>query len=682
MFLFALAQAAVAAAPAAVTTPIATPPVAPTAAQEGVTTYGPDFFAAMRPANALEMVQRLPGFSLDVGDSVRGYEGAAGNVLVDGQRPTSKTDSLDEYLKRIPAAAVARIDVIRGGAPGIDMQGKSVLANVVRKDGGAFHGLFALADSVVYDGRNEVAVRLEGSGKVGAHAWEGALFAGRNHDDGSGDGPLSRRDPAGAQLIAGDIHSQGGATNVVGTGAVESPLAGGKLRLNGRVSWNRYHYDETDFIQVPNVHDEHERDLETTLSTELGARYHKPLGPRTNLELVALRQDKDEKTPAIFTAPGDMEDFQLHSRTAETIGRGVLRFKQSSKLSWEAGAEGADNTLTSHTRFTLNGALVPLPAANVHVEEKRGEAFAKAVWRPFGDVTLEGSLRQEGSKITSSGDVELEKSLYFTKPRALITWAPSKDTQVRLSFERVVGQLDFGAFVASQALSVGVVTAGNPNLEPETAWVSELALEQHFWGEGAIVATVRHSQLSDVVDRAPIFLPGGGAFDAPANIGDGTKDELILNLTAPLDRLKLKGAQLRFTGTWRRSEVTDPTTRQTRGITQLRPFEWEAHFIQDLPAHKMSYGVDVCCARTETTYRFDEIDVRNLNNFVSPFWEWKPRPDLAFRVELDYALHFSYRRTLYEYAGPRDVAPLSYIEHRDPQFGKVLYLRLRKTFGG
>ena len=679
MFLFALAQAAIAAAPAVAVAPPATPPVA---AQEGVTSYGPEFFTAMRPANALEMVQRLPGFSLDVGDTVRGYEGAAGNVLVDGQRPTSKTDSLDEYLRRIPAAAVARIDIIRGGAPGIDMQGKSVLANVVRKDGGAFHGLFAFADNFDYDGRNEPAVRLEGSGKVGPHSWEAGIFAGRNHDDGSGDGPLSRRDPTGAQLVGGNIHSQGGATNVVGTGAVESPVAGGKLRLNGRISWNRYHYDETDFIQIPNVHDEHERDLDTTLQTEFGARYQKPLGPRTNLELVGLRQDSDEKAPAAFTAPGDVENFQLHSRTAETIARGVLRFQQSSKLSWEVGAEGADNTLTSHTSFTQNGALVPLPAANVHVEEKRWEAFGKAVWRPLSTLTVEGSLRQEGSEITSSGDVVLEKKLYFTKPRALITWAPTKDTQVRLSFERAVGQLDFGAFVASQSLSAGVLTAGNPNLEPETAWVSELALEQHFWGDGAIVATVRHSQISDVVDRAPVFLPGGAAFDAPANIGDGTKDEFILNLTAPLDRLKLKGAQLRFTGTWRRSEVTDPTTGETRGITRLRPFEWEGHFIQDLPAHKMSYGVDICCARTETTYRFDEIDVRNLNNFVSPFVEWKPRPDLAFRAEVDYLFHFSYRRTLYEYAGPRDVAPLSYIEHRDPQFGKVLYLRVRKTFGG
>jgi outer membrane receptor protein involved in Fe transport len=667
MMLWALAQAAA----------VATAPAPVVQEAQGVTSYGPEFFATMRPANALEMVQRLPGFTLDTGSSVRGYEGAAGNVLVDGHRPTSKTDSLDEYLKRIPAAAVARVDVIRGGAPGIDMQGKAVIANVVRKDGGAFHGLFAFAQNFDYDGRTEPAVRLEGSGKLLGYDWEGALFAGRNHDDGSGDGPLRRLSPTGATLIAGDIHSQGGSTNLTGTLAVEHPLAGGRLRLNGRVSWSRYHYDETDFIHYPDVHQEHERDLDTSLQTEFGVRYEKALSPRTHLELLALRQDKHEPTPGSFTAPNDVEDFQLDSRTSETIGRAVLRFQQKRSLSWELGGEGAYNDLTSKTSFTVNGVGVPLPAANVHVDEKRFEVFGKAVWRPLKTLTLETGVRQEGSQIESSGDVTLSKELFFTKPRVLLTWAPSDDTQVRASYERVVGQLDFTAFVASQSLAAGVITAGNPNLEPEQAWVSQLDLEQHFLTSGAVVLTLRHSQIKDVVDRAPF-----GNFDAPANIGDGTKDELILNLTTPLDRIGIKGGQLRGTWTWRRSEVTDPTTHETRPITRLRPYEFELHYVQDLPQWKLSYGVDVCCARTETTFRFNAIDIRDLTNFVSPFVEWKPRPDLQFRVEWDYASYFSYTRTLYQYAGPRGSAPLAYIEHRDPQFGSVFYFRVRKTFGG
>jgi hypothetical protein len=57
---------------------------------------------------------------------VRGFEGAAGDVLIDGELPTSKSDDLESVLRRIPASQVARIDLIRGGAPGIDMHGKVV----------------------------------------------------------------------------------------------------------------------------------------------------------------------------------------------------------------------------------------------------------------------------------------------------------------------------------------------------------------------------------------------------------------------------------------------------------------------------------------------------------------------------------------------------------------------------
>ena len=120
-FLLALAQAA---APAAA--PATTP-------QQGLTSYPAAYFAGATTGTALDMVNRLPDFVLDTGSSVRGFEGAAGNVLVNGERPASKSDALDAILQRIPAAKVERIDVVRGGAPGIDMQGKTVIANLVLK---------------------------------------------------------------------------------------------------------------------------------------------------------------------------------------------------------------------------------------------------------------------------------------------------------------------------------------------------------------------------------------------------------------------------------------------------------------------------------------------------------------------------------------------------------------------
>src|SRR5947209_14550435 len=125
--------AMIAAAPAAA----GQPPGSVAAPATGVISYPADYFAPLRPDTAYDMVVRLPGFTLDDGSAVRGFGGAAGNVLIDGQRPTSKTDDLVSILKRLQAAQVARIDLIRGATPGIDMQGKTLVANVVlRKTGG------------------------------------------------------------------------------------------------------------------------------------------------------------------------------------------------------------------------------------------------------------------------------------------------------------------------------------------------------------------------------------------------------------------------------------------------------------------------------------------------------------------------------------------------------------------
>ena len=109
-------------------------PVSPVAdaARQGVLVFETAFFADARPDTALDMIARLPGFAFESGDSgTRGLAGTAGNVLIDGARPSTKSDSLDQILRRISAAGVARVELIRGGAPGIDMQGRSVVANVV-----------------------------------------------------------------------------------------------------------------------------------------------------------------------------------------------------------------------------------------------------------------------------------------------------------------------------------------------------------------------------------------------------------------------------------------------------------------------------------------------------------------------------------------------------------------------
>ncbi|MCZ9336026.1 hypothetical protein, partial [Klebsiella pneumoniae] len=77
----AAAAALMLAAPPALAQTAAPAPAAADGGQ-GVLTFTPDFFAAQRPNTALDMVQRIPGFSVQDGDGSRGFEGAVGNVLV------------------------------------------------------------------------------------------------------------------------------------------------------------------------------------------------------------------------------------------------------------------------------------------------------------------------------------------------------------------------------------------------------------------------------------------------------------------------------------------------------------------------------------------------------------------------------------------------------------------------
>jgi outer membrane receptor protein involved in Fe transport len=665
-----LAQAAVVAAPAP----------AP-AAQQGVMGYPAAFFAQYQPANAAEMVQRIPGFTFDGGSGVRGYEGSAGNVLIDGQRPTTKTDDLDQILRRIPAGAVERIDVIRGGAPGIDMQGKTVIANVIKKAGGGARLLVAVSDNNTEDGRSLLASRIEASGSWGPRKWEVASFVGKGIDDGFGDGPGVRIDSLG-RVTPVRIQGEGDVLQGQLTGGFETPLVGGKLKLNGRVFRDKYKGEEIDRVGGAAPATESEVDYFRTRESEIGANFSRAFGPKTSLELVGLRTDRERPILSDFR-DGDTSTFDLDRDSSETIARAVGKYRFNQRLSFEVGAETAINKLDSATRLALNGQVIALPAANVQVDENRKEAFLKSAWRPSDAWTVDASLRYEHSRIASDGDVVLEKTLQYLKPRLAVTWGATKSTQVRVRLEREVGQLNFNDFVASASLnSASGVTAGNPDLNPEQAWVGEAAVEQRFWGAASVTLTVRHFELKDAVDRGPVTALDGSIFDRPANIGDGTKDEVAVEYTLPLDRLGLKGAILKGEATRRWSRVTDPTTGRKREISGLHPADWNLNFTQDLPSLKLSYGADAFGGWRESYYRFNLIQTTKLRTFVKPFVEWRPRPDLNLRIELPNITARDLHRTVYSYSGPRSQGGAATIDDRTYHPGRMFYFRIRKTFGG
>ncbi|MEO8927446.1 MAG: TonB-dependent receptor [Caulobacteraceae bacterium] len=664
-------------------------PQASAEASKAVTSYPPAFFAAAQPTTALDMVALLPGFTFDRGDNVRGFGGAAGNVLIDGARPASKDDGLDQILKRIPASSVLRIDVIRGGAPGIDMQGKTVLANVVRRTDGGAKLTVSASGTRAYDGRLVGAFKVEGAARSGAADYEGSLLIGDGFDDGAGDGPRTRADAAGNILFTAAEVQKAIGHNYKATAAVEAPFMGGKLRINGSISLNPYD-STTDDALTPPPGQEFDHYRENRDTAEVGARFERALGPRTNLEVFLLQQlGRDPVTDdfmsdaaaAAITGDDRSDLFTLRKTTSESIARASVKYDASKRLSFQFGGEGDFNWVRDQTTFIQNGAPVALPAANVQVTEARGEAFGTATWQARPNLTLEAGLRVEASRIAATGDVVSARTLIYPKPRAVVTWSPDAADQLRLRVEREVGQLNFDDFSAQSAnLNTGTVHAGNPNLDPQQDWVVEAAYERHFWGAGDVTVTARHFALTDVVDRVPILDPAG-AFDAPGNIGSGTKDEVAFTLTLPTDALGLKRGLLTGQATLRRSSVIDPTVGLTRPISGLHPNDWEIHFTQGLPRWKSIWGFDIFGQWRETYYRFDEIDTDKLKTYVILFAEYKPRPDLSFRAELDNAGGRGFEHAREVFLGPRNMNGLAYTDVRDLHTGRFVYFRILKMFG-
>lgn len=651
------------------------------AADTNVIAYPAAFFAESRPTNAFDMIQRLPGFQLEGGDQVRGFAGSGGNVLINGQRPTSKSVMLELQLRRIPANTVERIELIRGGAPGIDMMGQTLVANIIRSTNTVSTTAVTLGFRPYTNGWIGPRGGIEWSQRTGALSLEGqASIEFRNSFQEGGDGERLIFNPNGSLREAADFKSVRRGPAIAVNGAAELEKGADIFRLN--VGFNRtdeegydrfLRYDPAGrFLGQQYLTDDLLRD-----TWEVGGDYEHLFANGISARALALQTLRFEDVVEDSQQPGLTQTSDRSQKSGESIVRGTLSAQPVASLNLEGGVEGVFNFLDATSAVTRNGAPVILPNANLRVEERRGEAFATSTWKPSQRLTIETGLRLEASRISSTGDTANSRSFFFPKPRLLISYSPSTLlNQVRLRVERTVGQLTFTDFVASAELATGTATAGNAELEPERAWVFEATLERRFWGRGALVLTATHEEVQAVVDRVPI----NGTFDAPGNIGDGRRDAIGANLTLPLDRLGIRGARLTSAVTWRWSQVTDPVTGRERRISNERFANGNVRFTHDLARLRSTYGFEILMFGTpQTQYRINELRKNSDDSYLYAYWDYKPDPTWSIRAEGRLLSGKEFRRYRTRYAGSRALGVVSEVEAFKYTLDPYLSLYVRKV---
>lgn len=655
---------------------------------EGVceTTYDPAFFARYAPTSALDMVENLPGFTLQGGDEeTRGFGGAAGNILINSQRISAKSDSPENLLQRIPADDVEAIVLIRGQAGGLDLQGQSLVANVLRKTSG-FSGTWT-GGVRFYDPVNEPRPNGELSISVsrGRLQFNGSVEARRFQRLRAQDERVEAADGSVLEIRDEVFDINGKVVNLSSTTTLQ--LEKTRLQLNAAFGIDDNDGGETSErtpvgAATTTLFQGSDQDSD---EFEIGLDIERIVSEDVKIKGIAIvrREDRDEAESLVRQGldGGDVTDTETDSVTAniERIGRLEVDYGGFDGHLIEVAVEGAVNRLESafELRRLEDGILVPqdVPGAETDVEEERVDLRLADTFR-IGAISMEAALGAEWSTIEQTGDFTERRSFNFLKPSLIASFAPDATTQWRMRALRQVGQLDFSDFVSAADLGDVELSLGNPNLSPETTVTFDLTYEKRFGQIAAVSITAFHDWIDDVVDLVPLQ----GILEVPGNIGNGTRSGFSTDLTLPLDMLRLSGGRLDVSARWQQSDVKDPLTGDDRPLSSEAPFTATVGLRQDLPERKLAWGINMVIDNDQPEFGLDEQITQGHRIDADVFVESRAFDRVRIRMGMDNVRNDGRARDRRVFAGPRNVAPLSFREARQFRFARQYYIEVSGLF--
>lgn len=560
------------------------PAVAPTPpiAESGVTSYPPSYFAEFRPTTAMSMIGNIPGFSFDSGGSARGQSTNVGNVLIDGRRPPAGNDDLSAILSRIPADSVERIDVIRGGAPGIDMMGKPIVANVIRKRTANVSGAASL--SVNLDLRGEVnhSFSMNAQRQANGRTLDGSI---ETFEGGGQNQSVSLRvAPNGSLLRETRARNQFKFTRSSANAAYETPLLGGNLRVNGQYGAERSRGVSTTLIAPGGAFGSENRGEDS--NSEIGARYSRTLGG-VRFETVVLHQRTQNESTFDFSEPGITQFTTNFRKTGQSVLTQTVALPARGAWTLTGGAEAAYNWFTTSSADVINGTLFPVAGSEQDQDELRLEAFATANWAPNPRFSAQFGLRVESSTmaiVTESDD--REQSFFYAKPRINVSWRPRTGHEITSTLQLTVNQLSFNDFATSVSASNDIVVIANTGLEPEKAWSLESRYVRTWGRRGNFTAqhTYRYVENPIASTLVAVITPDDPAtpanefrrdfFDLRANIDASHFNQLRLSGNVPLEPFGLKDTYFDGAVTLRHSVFIDPVTLHSRRNGGEAAWDW------------------------------------------------------------------------------------------------------------
>ncbi|MGB3166476.1 MAG: TonB-dependent receptor plug domain-containing protein [Alteraurantiacibacter sp.] len=651
--------------------------------------YTPEDFARFAPRNALDLIQQVPGFSVDRGGGggSRGFGQADENLLINGERISSKSTSTADQLSRIAVDNVVRIEVVDGAT--LDIPGLSGrVANIVIERGGA-SGQFrwrpewntGTAPAQWFEG--EVSLTGELAGIDYTLAIENRDFArGRV-------GPAIITDAAG--LVDERLNTASNLFNRPNASAFLAfdiaPEVAVNLNLTGGIEIFDSDEEERRISDnpLPSFVETIDADSDEWFY-EIGGDITFSLGPGS-LKLIALESfEHKDRIDTSLLLQGDEEPSGTRFRRVADIGERIGRGEYNWGLwgaDWQLSAEAAFNRLDqTGNLFAFDpqaGEYVEIafPGGDGGVREDRYEALLSVGFPITQTLSVQLVGGGEYSTISQTGDSANSRTFQRPKGSLNLAWAAAQGLDINLEIARRVGQLDFGDFLASVDLSDDQENAGNSELRPAQSWVTTLEIAKNLGPWGSATLTLFDERIEDLILIRP--LTGGG--EARGNIESATRRGLELVATLQLGQLGIEGAQLDMELEWEDSELLDPVTGTLRRFDGNDPFEVAFEYRHDIPRSDWAYGGGFLQSDRAPSFRTREQVLQyGPSTSASVFIEHKDVLGTTANLRLgnliddeDYLL-----RTVFD--GPRDEAPVRFTEERRRDLGQTITLTLTGTF--
>jgi outer membrane receptor for ferrienterochelin and colicins len=546
-------------------------------------TYDTNYFVQYKPVTLHDMLRSVPSTAALLaqadeelaGRRVRGFGSDGDQILIDGKRIAGKTNSLGLQLKRIQASTVQHIELIRGTKAGLDVQSEGLIINVVLKESASKSStVWTVGGEYVDGGTLNPLAKVTHNGEVDRLKYSfGVDFAleetRKNFDD-------TFFNAVGAQYQENNLLNVRDREKIFLNSGIEYNAENGDiLRLNGQLE-----FDDQDTIETDNqmhlldnttsginflADDEYQINRTNThrpFHWEVGGDYQHRFENLGLLKSVFVVNHGKHDFNTLFEGGlnGAALATSADNTSSRTHGEKIFRSSLTNTIAKvhtiETGGEIAINDVgVSNSTLNSGGTVIASSLNDIDVREKRFEAFASHNWAIASNLSLQSSLNAEWSKITQTDNLnptapDFSRDFFYLKPRVNLRYDVNAQNQIRVTAERKISQLDFGAFGSSFDAEDGETDGGNAELLPEDRLEFSIAYENRFADDqGSVSVKGFYNKIRDHIAKVGIYT---GAAPVPTNI------DQVVTKSIPGNIGDAKEYGVEFNGSWRLKAIELP----------------------------------------------------------------------------------------------------------------------------